>query len=238
LPEFFASSSVTQEKKMNTKCTRIALGQVNAYAVMHSKTLLVDTGMPGSWRRIQRVMTKHDIELKSISLIVITHAHEDHIGELKTIHDALKVPVMMHTHAAQRYKAGQQGVLDPSNAMGRFFLRFCKDQISHEAVPVEYEISEEMSLEPFGVAAAVVPTPGHTPGSLSLVLPDNSAIIGDLLMGSFVFPRKPKKPFFATDMQAVRASCEELLARGIERFYPGHGGPFNAQAVARCIGKI
>lgn len=223
---------------MNTKCIKIPLRQANAYAILQKKTVLVDTGLPGSWPRIKRVLTRHNVDLKSISLIVVTHAHEDHIGALKEIHDALGVPVMMHAEAVKCYSAGKQAPVVPSNRFGRIFLRLCNTTISHDPLPIAHVITEEMSLEEFGVAAAVMPTPGHTPGSLSIVLPDNTALIGDLLMGSFVFPRKPNKPFFATDMQAVKASCEELLARGIERFYPGHGGPFSAQAVTKCMGKI
>lgn len=223
---------------MSTKCIKLNLGQANVYALTHRKTVLIDTGMPGSWKRIKRFLVSHQIGLESISLIIITHAHEDHLGALKEVHDALGVPIMMHAEAARCYCAGRQEEVIPANRAGRFVTRFLKKEITHTPLEVEHSVSEEITLEPFGVAASVLATPGHTPGSLSIVLPDNSAIIGDLLMGHFLHYRAPMKPLFANDMQAVKTSCEELLARGIERFLPGHGGPFSAKAVNRVIRKI
>jgi hydroxyacylglutathione hydrolase len=74
---------------------------------------------------------------------------------------------------------------------------------------------EQLSLGAYGIEAELLHTPGHTPGSLSVLLPGGEALVGDL-------------------DQAV-ASWNLLLARGVKTVYPGHGRPFPAARLAELI---
>jgi glyoxylase-like metal-dependent hydrolase (beta-lactamase superfamily II) len=46
-------------------------------------------------------------------------------------------------------------------------------------VDADLVVREPLDLAPWGVAGRVVPMPGHTPGSLVVVLDDGRAFVGD-----------------------------------------------------------
>ena len=97
---------------------------------------------------------------------------------------------------------------------------------------------ETFDLTPYGIAGMVIPTPGHTDGSLSVLLQDGQALVGDLLasgilLGGVIWHGRPKQPPFEDNPQQVGAALQGMLASGMKRFYIGHGGPLNATAVAR-----
>ena len=60
-----------------------------------------------------------------------------------------------------------------------------------------------LSLEPCGVRGQVLHTPGHTPGSVSIVLDSGDAIVGDLAMNRIPLLLYPGLPIFAEDMTQV-----------------------------------
>lgn len=69
-------------------------------------------------------------------------------------------------------------------------------------------------LERIGIAGEILPTPGHSPDSVSLLLDDGSAFTGDL------------GPAFTDDEADPVASGWRLLSeRGMRRIYPAHGPP-------------
>jgi glyoxylase-like metal-dependent hydrolase (beta-lactamase superfamily II) len=73
-------------------------------------------------------------------------------------------------------------------------------------------------LKRIGIAGEIVATPGHSDDSVSLLLDDGAAFIGDLTL-----------PAMATDEQreTVLASWHLLEERGARRVYPGHGPIFD-----------
>ena len=63
---------------------------------------------------------------------------------------------------------------------------------------------EDFSLAEFGIAGKVISTPGHSPGSVSVVLDTGDAFVGDLAMNAFPMCLSPSLPIFADDMQKVK----------------------------------
>jgi len=73
----------------------------------------------------------------------------------------------------------------------------------------------------------VVHTPGHTPGSVSVLLDSGEAIVGDLVMGQMMgMLHKPGPPIVAWDLERNRESVCKLQALSPRVVYVGHGGPF------------
>ena len=86
-------------------------------------------------------------------------------------------------------------------------------------------------------------TPGHTPGSLSVLLDDGAVLAGDLaasgiLLGGIALKGRPKPPPFEEDPLQVARSLKFLLSKGAKRFYLGHGGPLDAGVIERYAGKL
>ena len=94
-----------------------------------------------------------------------------------------------------------------------------------------------LDLRPYGVRGTALLMPGHTEGSLVVVLDGDGrreAIVGDLfrggIMGGRVDPDAPHRHYFHDDAERAEAAVGALLARGVSRFYLGHGGPVSAGA--------
>jgi glyoxylase-like metal-dependent hydrolase (beta-lactamase superfamily II) len=69
-------------------------------------------------------------------------------------------------------------------------------------------------LERIGIPGEILPTPGHSDDSVSLLLDDGSVFTGDLT---------PLEHAWGEAAQVVKASWHLLKERGAKRIYPGHG---------------
>jgi glyoxylase-like metal-dependent hydrolase (beta-lactamase superfamily II) len=102
-----------------------------------------------------------------------------------------------------------------------------------------------LDLRSYGIDATARLTPGHTPGSLVVLVGDGSAgraaIVGDLARGGMMNGRLwahvPHRHYFHEDAQRAEAAAVALLGEGVGRFYVGHGGPIEAAAVRRRFAR-
>ena len=69
-------------------------------------------------------------------------------------------------------------------------------------------------LSNMGIPGEILPTPGHSDDSVSLLLDDGSVFTGDLT---------PLEAAFGEAGDLVKASWRLLRERGAKRVYPGHG---------------
>ena len=103
------------------------------------------------------------------------------------------------------------------------------------AFPPDLLVDEAFDLSRFGINVRILHTPGHTAGSLSILLPGGELIVGDLMMGSLLggslFPSRPRLPYYADDLANLHASIQKVLSHNPHTIYPGHGGPLQAIAV-------
>lgn len=106
--------------------------------------------------KILALIAKHGLKVMAI---VSTHAHIDHVGGLKKLHDATHAPVFMNEADLELYRAME---------MQAQFLGVRPPQIAN----VDDLLSEGDVVRWGGHEARVLHTPGHTPGSISLYLPE------------------------------------------------------------------
>jgi glyoxylase-like metal-dependent hydrolase (beta-lactamase superfamily II) len=97
---------------------------------------------------------------------------------------------------------------------------------------------EEYSLESYGIQGKLIYTPGHSSGSMSLLLDTGDAFVGDLAFGWFPMRIGPGMPIFAEDTNAIsviKESWRKLLFNGAKQIYPAHGKPFNANVLEKLL---
>ena len=95
--------------------------------------------------------------------------------------------------------------------------------------------AEGFSLAEFGIPGKVIHTPGHSSGSISVLLETGDAFVGDLAMNGFPLRIGPGLPIFADDLQKVKESWKMLLDRGAKMIYPAHGNPFSAEIIRKVL---
>lgn len=214
----------------------ISLGMVSVYVIRGSEgTILIDTGTPGSETAITDKMLAHGIDPKEIKLIVLTHAHEDHFGSAKALKEKTGARVAIHSLDADNLRAGRNGELRPTNTLGKIFSSIGRRESEGE-VGMEPDIllDEEYDLTEYGISGKVISTPGHTPGSVSVLLDSKEAIVGDLVM-AFYPKTKPKYPMFAQDISEVKRSLRKVMGYSPDILYPAHGGPFTGETMANTF---
>jgi hydroxyacylglutathione hydrolase len=214
---------------------QISLGWANAFVIRGKRPVLVDTGYIGSAPAIMDKLHENGIDPGWLSLILITHGHADHFGSAAEMKKQTGAPIAVHKLDAEALIKGQDPSLKPTGFIGRMFLPLLERRGPSKAPPVKPDvlIGEELDLKKYGVDGNVIHTPGHTPGSLSVILPNGEFIVGDLIMRGMLRFWQPNYPLFADNMSQLNKSLKLILRKKPTKIYCTHGGPFDADAVQR-----
>lgn len=215
----------------------LPFGMLNAFLIIRSRmAVLVDTGLPNSEVKIKGVLNKHGMDWSDIKMIVLTHAHIDHAGSAVAIKRLSSAPIVAHELEVP-YCQGQPPVLRPTGPFGWMFNKTgAIEKPFPYFTPDICMAARELNLDDLGFPARILHTPGHTPGSASVLLDDGRVLAGDLvasgvLLGGIALRNRPKRPPFEEEPGVVATSLEQLLAHGGSAFYLGHGGPLSAKTV-------
>jgi hydroxyacylglutathione hydrolase len=211
----------------------------NVFVVQQERTIIVDSGSPGNAKTIAHCLERHGIAPHDVSLILLTHGHVDHIGSARHLKEITGAPIAIHPADAAACRNGHNPPLHPSGLGGRLLHPF----LPQECDPFEPDllIDDGTRLEVFGVAGHILATPGHTAGSISVLLDGGEFVAGDLLMGGvlggYVAARHPGLTYFIDDLEQNLASIRTLLEHPITTGYVGHGGPLEARHIRAKFGK-
>lgn len=212
---------------------RIRCAISNAYLLLGERPVLVDTGAPGDLPRLIAALRQHQVELKQLALIVLTHGHSDHAGSAAELQRRSGAAVALHTADAGLVRQGRNGVLVPTGPIARLIRPFVDE--TFEPFTPDLEFRDGIDLAPHGVRGRVIATPGPTPGSASVVLASGEAIIGDVLRGSLLLPNTARTHFFCSDPDSNQLSLARLAREGLLRCHPGHFGGFPASQLPRFV---
>ncbi len=189
------------------------------------KTLiLIDTGMPGSEKKIFDYIKSIGFDSKDISLIILTHPDIDHSGALFAIKQSLAPDAQVAIHEADAPRlAGEKKLKEvKGRGMGLMlgvmgtFVRF------H---PVKPDILLKDGIEIAGLR--VIHTPGHTEGSICLhFAKDHALFVGDTLRTDSQGSLEYMSSSISQDYAQLRNSVKtKLLPIDCDIILPGHGQP-------------
>jgi hydroxyacylglutathione hydrolase len=204
------------------------------FVLRGERAVLVDTGPQRSGRGVLRRLAAAGIAPEELSLIVLTHAHADHVGGAAALQRATGALVVAGLGDEPILAAGANPPLTPTGPAGRAFLPFAGSKFAPLAA--DLVVSERMDLRPFGVEAEVRRVGGHTEGSLVVVLTSGDVVAGDLLRSALPGPKdKPRLHFFHDDVVAAHGAVAALVAEGAGCLYIAHGGPLDAARVGAWL---
>ena len=176
--------------------------------------VLVDTGLhpaaaadaaahyPGAenmrnFRLEQEVGVGEQVDLGTVTKVVMTHLHFDHAGGLGLLPE--DVPVYMQR---REWEAAR----DPEAVAKNFFLPRDYSGVADQVVPVDgdHDLLGDGTIE-------LLSTPGHTPGHQSVKVGETLVIGGDVTHFAAGLDDH-RFPLFGDDLDAQRTSAERLRA--------------------------
>jgi glyoxylase-like metal-dependent hydrolase (beta-lactamase superfamily II) len=215
---------------------RVEDAYTNWYIVEEgSRLTVVDTGLPRSWRSLQRALTDLGRKPGDVEAVVLTHAHFDHMGFAARAQAELGVPV--HAHELEVPVARHPWRYDHERSRLPYFLnpRFVWIFTVMGAAGALW-VKGTGEIHTFGSSGdldvpgrpRLVFTPGHTHGHTAMHFPDRGAVVaGDALvtMDPYTGGKGPQIVSKAATADSARAlaSLDALAQTGAETMLTGHG---------------
>lgn len=188
----------------------------------HNHHILVDCSSRSFRKPLMRNLKK--LGVHHLDGLVLTHSHFDHAGNSHFIKNQFGCPVIIHSTEAKYLATGCSPLPHGTNTVSRFMINSLNGKLpswaQYEPCPPDILVEGKYSLTDLGFESYLLPTPGHSPGSTSLILDNEIAITGDALFG--IFPVSVFPPF-ADDVKQLILSWELLLGTGASIFLPSHG---------------
>ena len=217
----------------------IKLGVDCCYVIRGDGAIMIDAGPPCQAARFRKAMETLQLDPRSIRLIVITHGHWDHIGSAKDIKEITGAKIAMHEREKDWLEKSLKPLPPAVTAWGRVFsgiMTIFLPLIHFPATNVDLVLGDGgLSLAEYGIPGRILHTPGHSMGSVSVLLETGDAFVGDLAMSAFPLRLSPGLPIFAESLQSVKQSWRLLLEQGAKTVYPAHGKPFPADIIRRAV---
>ena len=131
-----------------------------------------------------------EVEGTTVKHILLTHAHLDHVGALAEVRESTRAPLGVHPADAQHFE-----------------------------VEANFDLADGDVLEWGECQLRVVHTPGHTPGSVCLIL-DERVLVGDT-----IFPGGPGHSASPKAFEQILVTLQGTVFTWPDEteLYPGHG---------------
>lgn len=225
---------------MSVEIHTIPLGIANTFIIIDRGAVLIDCGPPGKSNRFIKLLQAIGLKPEDIQLIIITHGHWDHIGSTAGIKAHTGAKIAMHHREKDRLETLSQPPLKGVGAWGKFLSKTMAAVMTPfiKIQPAEVDIilgDAAFSLDAYGVAGRILSSPGHTTGSVSILLDSGEAIVGDMAMNSLPLRLSPGLPIFAENLPQLVESWRRLLQEDIKSIYPSHGGSFSPDIMRKAI---
>jgi len=204
--------------------------------------MLIDCGCKDDSYALLKSVHNLGLTLKDIQYLLLTHHHSDHCGLLPfLLFENPDMRVIMSKLCAEHLKTGKHYKSENERyasamlklTMGLYF-RFSKsisDQFEpFEARSKDFIIDGEDAefLPRLGIDAKIMPTPGHTDDSIS-VIADEAAFVGDAARNILNIEGAPYRPLLVSDLDMCNKSLLNVINSGVSIICPAHGEPFSAE---------
>jgi hydroxyacylglutathione hydrolase len=205
------------------KIVQVLNGRSNVFLLSDKgKNILIDTSPKFMWNRLQNRLSQ--LKIDKIDYLILTHTHFDHAANSRQLKIKYGAKVIVHRSEVEYLANGENVLLKGTNPVseviawffGNLFLSLAK----YESCQYDLMVDSTFNLSDLGFNGYIIHTPGHSPGSMSVVIDDEVALVGDTMFGVF---RCTIYPPFASDAAQMINSWGKLLETNSTIFIPSHG---------------
>jgi glyoxylase-like metal-dependent hydrolase (beta-lactamase superfamily II) len=235
-----------QEKSERTPVYCLDLGITRCYLLTCTGGyLLIDTSYPQTYPRFLKALDKIGVDLCHIRYLLLTHHHDDHAGFAAKLVEQTGCTIIAHQQAVLPLRRGaSEETMEPVNR--RVALLFSLFKLFHRSFtfpPVVLSQKDRLLkgddfdvLGSIGIDGIILSTPGHSKDSISVLLSDGRAFVGDVSMNFSIFNLCGirYRPIYQEEKDTVFESWVKLVASGARIIYPAHTTPFSVEKWQRC----
>jgi len=211
----------------------------NCYLIKQEGIIMVDAGDPISRKKLLKRLDSLSINPRDISLLFLTHGHIDHVCSANEFKNLTGCRVAINYREKDWVEKGLVFVPPGINAWGKVCSALgtvLKPFMKFTGTPVDITLEDnEYSLESYGIHGRIIHTPGHTSGSMSLLLDTGDAFVGDLAVNGLPLRIGPGMPEVGDDAAAIKEHWRLLFSMGAKQIYPCHGRQFYADILKRYL---
>lgn len=211
--------------------------------------LLIDTAYEKHYNAFMEALGKKGIKPGEIKYLILTHHHDDHSGFAQRLLERTGARLIVHEKAYPFLGDGKPELkMKPlnvcTNAAFIVFTKFFKDRKDHSFPPVPQKGgvivvhgNDDAILKSIGVNGIILHTPGHCDDSISMLMSNGDAYVGDAAMDMLNVCGCKRRPIWANDMKQVYESWRKLLKQGAKTIYSAHGDPFESTELTKTMNE-
>lgn len=178
-------------------------GNTNCYYIKGEKgSILVDTDWAGTLQAFYKKVK--ELNITNIDYLLITHYHPDHMGIVQDIIDNVNVKLLV-IDVQKDYIHCSDKIFEKNKNIN--FNPICTE-------PLIISCNDSRNfLNNLGINGEIIYTPGHSDDSISLILDEGIALVGDLydLNSAITF-----------NDEKINNSWDKILSYNISKIYYGH----------------
>lgn len=172
---------------------------------------LIDCGTPEGYEKLLKNIRELGFDPGNIAGILGTHGHYDHLGAASLFKKEFSIPLYLHEEDREQVETGDPVRTTASILYGTEFPPCTVDTL----------LTHQQKFDLRNAKLEILHTPGHTPGSISIVLETaelTTLIAADTLFGGF-------SDRIGSDEKRWKKSLELLSSRSFDLLCFGHSSP-------------
>jgi glyoxylase-like metal-dependent hydrolase (beta-lactamase superfamily II) len=211
---------------------RVGSDIVNSYLIVDQNGItIIDAGLPGYWKLVQAELTSMGKSLSDVRALILTHGDTDHIGFAAQLYRETGVAAHIHEADADRARLKVKkpnfgwGPVKIGPLTGFLWYSARRGGLRPRAVTELQTMADGDVIDAPG-SPRIIHTPGHTPGSVAVHVPDVDALfLGDTMTTRNVLTgvTGPKPAPFTLEPKQAVASLDRIERVDATRLLPGHG---------------
>ena len=182
--------------------------------------ILFDTASKENLQQVSDECSKYDLKL-----IVLSHPHFDHAEYADALSKKFNVPVAYNEKDDGIFDDYDSQPLHSYGLVGFVVLKASLKVLSRTKVTRpqnRFFVKEGDTLAEYGFPdIKVTELPGHSKGSIGLLVADDALLAGDSLDNWI----RPGMGHLYTDLEAEKKTVEKIRSFGKRTYYYGHGKP-------------
>ena len=204
---------------------QVLSGRSNSYFISTGKlNILVDTGKESAYNRLKLNIDSLKLTDKRITFLILTHTHFDHCQNAAKIKEQENCRIIVSEKEKESIEKGYTSLPNGTLIFTRLisFLGnlIGKKRFGYKPFIPDILLDEEFDLMDYDLNIKLIKTEGHSSGSISVIVDNEIAIVGDAIFGIF---KNSVFPPYADNQTEMINSWRILLDTDCNTFLPGHG---------------